>query len=429
MRGELVLHLLAGAVDVGVVLGHAPDAGQAVHHAGLLVAVDRAELEEPQRQFAVGAAAGPEDQVVHGAVHRLEVVVLAGLAHGAVLVQFRVDVHRREHALAVPVQVAGDLVEVALGDVRGVDEVVAGIDVALAGVVLHGLADNAALGVEDRQAGAELVREGEQVQFRAELAVVAALGLGNALLVGLERVLGGPGGAVDALQLLVVLVAQPVGGRGTGQGKGVGDQLGVRQVRAAAQIAPDAVAALAVHVVVNGDVAGADLDVDALSGLGGVILPAQQFELVGLVLHRFAGLVLGHHAAHELLVLVDDLLHHLFELAEVFRGERFRDVEVEVEAVRDVGADAELGVGAQLLHGLGHDVGRGVAQDVEPVRGINGDGLDIGVLGKGLVQVLQLAVNAGHNDVAALKEEFRAGGPGSHLGLFAVDEKGDLLGI
>ncbi|CAH0327572.1 hypothetical protein SRABI128_06239 [Microbacterium sp. Bi128] len=200
-------------------------------------------------------------------------------------------------------------------------------------------------------------------------------------------------------------------------------------MRAAAQIAPDAVPALAVHVVVNGDVAGADLDVDALSGLGGVILPAQQFELVGLVLHRFARLVLGHHAAHELLVLVDDLLHHLFELAEVFRGERFRDVEVEVEAVRDVGADAELGVGAQLLHGLGHDVGRGVAQDVEPVRGINGDGLDIGVLGKGLVQVLQLAVDAGHNDVAALKEEFRAGGPGSHLGLFAVDEKGDLLGI
>jgi hypothetical protein len=70
-----------------------------------------------------------------------------------------------------------------------------------------------------------------------------------------------------------------------------------------------------------------------------------------------------------------------------------------------------------------------VAQDVEPVRGIDGDGLDRGVLGQRLVQVLQLAVDAGHNDVAALKKEFRAGGPGSHLGLFAIDEKGDLLGI
>ena len=53
----------------------------------------------------------------------------------------------------------------------------------------------------------------------------------------------------------------------------------------------------------------------------------------------------------------------------------------------------------------------------------------VGVLGQRLVQVLQLAVDAGHNNVAALKEEFRAGGPGSHLGFFAIDEKGDLLGI
>ena len=55
--------------------------------------------------------------------------------------------------------------------------------------------------------------------------------------------------------------------------------------------------------------------------------------------------------------------------------------------------------------------------------------LDRGVLGQRLVQVLQLAVDAGDNDVAALKKQFRAGSPGSHLGLFAIDEKGDLLGI
>ena len=51
--------------------------GQPVHDAGLLVAVDGAELEEPQRKFAIGPAARPEDQAVHRAVHRLEVVVLA----------------------------------------------------------------------------------------------------------------------------------------------------------------------------------------------------------------------------------------------------------------------------------------------------------------------------------------------------------------
>ncbi|MPM33813.1 hypothetical protein SDC9_80394 [bioreactor metagenome] len=55
--GQLVLHLLAGAVDVRVVLGEAAGPGEAVHDTGLLVAVHRAELEQPQRQLAVGAPA------------------------------------------------------------------------------------------------------------------------------------------------------------------------------------------------------------------------------------------------------------------------------------------------------------------------------------------------------------------------------------
>jgi hypothetical protein len=70
-----------------------------------------------------------------------------------------------------------------------------------------------------------------------------------------------------------------------------------------------------------------------------------------------------------------------------------------------------------------------VPEDVEAVRGIDGDAFDVRALGERLVQVFQFAIYTGNNDVAALKEEFRAGGPGSHLGLFAVDDEGDLLGI
>lgn len=113
-RVELVRHLVAGAVDVRVVLGEAAGPGQAVHHAGLLVPVHGAELEEAQRQFAVGAAARVEDQVVHRAVHRLEVVVHA-----------LVELHGRVHTVRVPVQVAALLEELPLGGVRGVDELVA----------------------------------------------------------------------------------------------------------------------------------------------------------------------------------------------------------------------------------------------------------------------------------------------------------------
>jgi hypothetical protein len=70
-----------------------------------------------------------------------------------------------------------------------------------------------------------------------------------------------------------------------------------------------------------------------------------------------------------------------------------------------------------------------VAEDVQAVRGIDGDAFDVGTFRKLLVKVLQLAVDAGYNNITALKEEFRTGCPGSHLGLFAIDEKGDLLGI
>src|SRR5690606_40391800 len=82
------------------------------------------------------------------------------------------------------------------------------------------------LGVEDGQARTDLVREGEEVQLVAQAAVVAALGLGDPLLVGAQLVLGGPGGAVDALQHRVLLAAAPVGGGGACEGEAVADVLG-----------------------------------------------------------------------------------------------------------------------------------------------------------------------------------------------------------
>ena len=94
-----------------------------------------------------------------------------------------VDVHGRVHAVRIPVEVARDLEEVRLGRVGRVDELVALLDVALARVLLHLHADDPALGVEDGEAGADLVGEGEQVHVDAELAVVPALGLGEAVLV------------------------------------------------------------------------------------------------------------------------------------------------------------------------------------------------------------------------------------------------------
>ncbi len=75
--------------------------------------------------------------------------------------------------------------------------------------------------------------------------------------------------------------------------------------------------------------------------------------------------------------------------------ERLGDVEVVVEAVGDRRADAQPGVGEELLDGLGHHVGGGVPQDVAAVLGVDLDALDHVTVGELVGQVAQLAVDAG----------------------------------
>ncbi len=222
--GQLGDDLLARAEDVRVVLGHAPHAREPVHHPRLLVAVHGAELEQAQRQLAVRAHPAAVDQDVERAVHRLEVVLGAA-----------VELHRRVHAVGEPVEVAGDLEQVRLRDVRRVDELVARLLVALARVVLHHPPDRAALRVEHREARADLVGEREQVELGAELAVVALLGLLEAVQVLLERGLRFPRGAVDALEHRALLVAPPVRAGDLGELERA-EPLRRRHVRTTAQV-------------------------------------------------------------------------------------------------------------------------------------------------------------------------------------------------
>ena len=77
--------------------------------------------------------------------------------------------------------------------------------------------------------------EVEQVEFAAELAVVALLGLLEHLQVLLQFVLRRPGRAVDALQHLVAVVAAPVGAGHLHQLE-VLQPARARHVRAAAQV-------------------------------------------------------------------------------------------------------------------------------------------------------------------------------------------------
>lgn len=177
-------------------------------------------------------------------------------------------------------------------------------------------------------------------------------------------------------------------------------------MRAAAQVLPNHIA-ITVYVVVEAELLFGDL------GGGGRVevcfLVFDQFDLKGLVGLFLQSLFLGHGTAAEGLGGLDDALHALLDVLEVVRGEGLVDLEVVVEAVLDDGADAELGVRVDFLHGLGHDVGGRVTHDCEAVFGVEGDGVDGVAIVQRRVQVTVLAVDLDRDDVLVFREQFYAG--------------------
>ena len=91
--------------------------------------------------------------------------------------------------------------------------------------------------------------------------------------------------------------------------------------------------------------------------------------------------------ATDWLVPLDDLVHALLDAFEILKRKRLRTVKIVVEPVLDRRADRDLGFRIEFQHGLGHDMSRVVADDLE--RGLvppreQGDG---GIGFDGLVQV------------------------------------------
>ena len=145
------------------------------------------------------------------AVHRPQVVILA------------VDIERRVHAFAVIGQVARAVIERFLGDVRRGDAAIAVLALFLQRQEFQLLADHHAVGHPERQAGADIGREGEELQLAAELAMVALFRFLQPVQIGVQFLLVAPGGAVDALQLRVLGVAAPIGAGDLGQLERIAD--------------------------------------------------------------------------------------------------------------------------------------------------------------------------------------------------------------
>ena len=365
---QLVGELLGRAEDVRVVLGEAPRPQQAVHHARLLVAVHRAELEQPQRQLAVRPLPRPVDEHVHRAVHRLGVVLLP-----------LVELHGRVHAVGVPLEVAADLEQVDLGDVGREDELVAGLARAR-----RGCSPPSACGPGRPWGGTAAGRCRPR----------AGSGTGRAR----RRACGGR-------------ASPPPPAGGGGPRAPCGCPRRCRRCAAAAGCArrpasrrrppacslkwPEVAAGvLDVRAPAQVDEARAGRGRAVLLGLGRRVLvgahraTCRSCADIGSVeassmissLKRWSAKIWRASAAGissrtNAWSLVDDLAHAGVDAVEVLGRERgaVRQLEVVVEAVLDRRADAEGGVGEQVEHRLGQHVGRRVADRVEAPRAVGGD--------------------------------------------------------
>ena len=224
-------------------------------------------------------------------------------------------------------------------------------------IVFQLLPDRVASGQEHGQAPAHQLVGHKQAHFLADLPVVSGLGLLLLLDVLLQLLVGGEGNAVDPGEHLVVGVVLPVGAGLLGDLKGL-QALGVGHVGADTHI----------NIVA--------LLVEADDGILGQVADVLLLILGVTLLHQLDGLVSGQDEGLDGQVCLDDLLHFLLDFQKVLVGElSVAEVHIVVEALFGSGAVGKVRIGIQMLDGLGHDVGGGVAQNVLLLfRGAFGNG-------------------------------------------------------
>src|SRR5882757_9971847 len=101
---------------------------------------------------------------------------MAGTIHRLELVLGLFDFDRAEHIRLVKICMARSFPEVEPHDVRRVNKIVATLDQLIAQPGLNDVADEAALGMPEDQPGASFLLNAEQIEFRPELTMIAALG-------------------------------------------------------------------------------------------------------------------------------------------------------------------------------------------------------------------------------------------------------------
>ena len=175
---------------MGIVLHEVAHAHQAMQRTRGLVSMAGTELGQAQRQVTVALQPLVEYLDMAGTVHRLHRVVTVLRMRG-------------KHHVAKLVPVAGFLPQRTVHHLRRVDFLVAFVADFLTDVVFHGKVDCPALVVPEHHAR-RLFLGMEQSKLFADFTMVALLGFCEAMQVGIELFLVGPGRAIDALQHFIV---------------------------------------------------------------------------------------------------------------------------------------------------------------------------------------------------------------------------------
>src|SRR5262245_42306020 len=247
---------------------------------------------------------------MEGAIHRLSHVILPFHLHGG------------KHIFLIPAEMAARLPELNAPYMRRIHQVIAAAQVLLTPEVLNQIADHCPFGMPEHQPRSHHLVNREQVQLAAQHTMIPLTRFFQLVQILLQHLLRRPGGAVDALQHLLMLIASPISPCYLEQLDSIDAARGM-DMRSDAQV--DEVPLL----VATKDVAlefVEELDLIVFSTLPEVVphLPPRP-------LHALDGVVSG-----------DDLAHLGLDTLQILRRERLWAVEVVVETIVDGGANGDL---------------------------------------------------------------------------------------
>ena len=359
---------------MAVVLREAAHTHDAVQATGRLIAMALAKFAIAQWQIAVALDALLENQDVAGAVHGLE----------SEIALFTLG---REHVVAVFVPVTGFFPQRLVQQLRALDFLVAVVLVNLAHVLLNALPDRPAFRVPKYQTRRMVVNV-KQVEFLAQLAVVALVGFFQHRQILLQLVFGGPSRSVNTLQHFVAVIAAPISTSHLHELEKL-QLAGARHVGATAQIFKRAVAVQ--RDIFVGRNAGDDL---------GFVVLADAFEMRH-------GFVARQHAAGDGFIFGDEFGHALFNRHQIFWRERALVRKIVEKSVFNHRPDGDLRIREQFLDGIRQQVRSTVANQLQAVSIFGCDDGNRTVLADKKAGIDQLAI-----DLAAQRRFGQAGADG-----------------